>query len=169
MSGRGEEYSQRNKVFLEFRNPFIINMYYTFQTVDKVYFILDFINGGELYTHMIDEGKFSEKKTKFYTAEIAIALKSLHEAGIIYRDLKPNNILIDGTGHIKLIDFGLSKFIKTCRSASASVVGTPNYIAPEILHKDLHTEMIDWWSFGVIIYEMLTGTLPFLDEECKDQ
>lgn len=144
-------------------------MYYAFQTVDKIYFILDFVNGGELYTHMIKEEKFSEAKAKFYAAEIVIALKTLHEAGVIYRDLKPNNILLDKEGHIKLIDFGLSKFIEPNKIPTTSVVGTPNYIAPEILRKNKHTHMIDWWSFGVILYEMISGTLPFLDRTCHSQ
>jgi len=138
-------------------------MYYSFQTVDKIYFILDFVNGGELYSHMVKEVRFSELKAKFYAAEIVIALKTLHEAGIIYRDLKPNNILLDSQGHIKLIDFGLSKFLEPNIEPTTSIVGTPNYIAPEILQKKKHTSMIDWWSFGVMIFEMITGNLPFLD------
>lgn len=140
---------------MKFSNPFVIKMYYSFQTVDKIYFILDFINGGELYTHMIDENKFKEPKARFYAAEIACALRSLHQRGIIYRDLKPNNILIDSQGHLKLIDFGLSKFLEESKELTKSVVGTPNYIAPEVLRKQPHTNMIDWWSFGVIVYEML--------------
>jgi len=135
MSAKRKEFLLKNRIFLEFRNPFVVQMYYAFQTVDKIYFILDFINGGELYTHMVEEVKFQERKTKFYAWEIAIALKALHDEGIIYRDLKPNNILIDSSGHIKLIDFGLSKFIEGTEEGTKSVVGTPNYIAPEILLK----------------------------------
>ncbi|CAI2369862.1 unnamed protein product [Moneuplotes crassus] len=154
------------KIFLQFNNPFIVKMYYAFQTVDKIYFILDFVNGGELYSHMVKESRFSETKTKFYAAEMVIALKTLHEAGVIYRDLKPNNVLLDSQGHIKLIDFGLSKFLEPNKEPTTSVVGTPNYIAPEILVQSEHTHMIDWWSFGVILYEMISGAPPFLDRNC---
>jgi serine/threonine protein kinase len=151
---------------MKFDNPFVVKLYYAFQTVDKIYFILDFINGGELYTHMIDQVKFKEEKARFYASEIAVALKALHEKGIIYRDLKPNNILIDSEGHLKLIDFGLSKITgEDSKSNTKSVVGTPNYIAPEVLLKKVHTNMIDWWSFGIIVFEMLTGHLPFLDNK----
>jgi serine/threonine protein kinase len=154
-------------IFMNINNPFVVKMHYAFQTPDKVYFILDFVNGGELHTHMIQQNRFSEAKTKFYAAEMLVALSSLHKAGIIYRDLKPNNILLDSEGHIKLIDFGLSKFENKGQNPTKSVVGTPNYIAPEVLKKDNHTEMIDWWSYGVIIYEMISGNLPFFDDNVQ--
>jgi serine/threonine protein kinase len=152
------------KIFKDFDSTFVAKMHFAFQTADKIYFILDFVNGGELHTHMIDQEKFSEAKTKFYAAEILVALEALHEAKIIYRDLKPNNILLDKDGHIKLIDFGLSKIEDDSKNPTKSIVGTPNYIAPEVLHRKNHTEMVDWWSYGVIIYEMISGTLPFIDE-----
>lgn len=90
-------------------NPFIVKLHYAFQTPDKLYFVLDFVNGGELFTHLRKEKKFSEKRAKFYAAEIILALECLHENNIIYRDLKPENLLLDRDGHIKLTDFGLSK------------------------------------------------------------
>lgn len=118
---------------------------------------------------MVDQVKFSESKTLFYAAEILVTLRALHKAGILYRDLKPNNILIDHEGHIKLIDFGLSKIAESFNEATKSVVGTPNYIAPEVLKKGVHAETIDFWSLGVIIYEMLTGYLPFLNNETRSK
>lgn len=156
-------------IFMRINNPFVIKMHYAFQTKDKLYFVLDFINGGELYMHMWDAVRFKEPKVKFYAAEILIGLKALHENGVIYRDLKPNNILIDHTGHIKLIDFGLSKIDIGPDNVVKSVVGTPNYIAPEVLRRNQHTVMVDWWSYGVMIYEMITGEIPFLDENCQTQ
>ena len=156
-------------VFRKLDNPFIIKLHYAFQTVDKLYFILDFINGGELYSHMWDQIRFKESKVRFYACEILIGLKAMHDNGIIYRDLKPNNILIDHTGHIKLIDFGLSKIDEGGNYVAKSVVGTPNYIAPEVLRRNQHTFMVDWWSYGVLIYEMTWGEIPFLDENTQWQ
>lgn len=96
-------------IIMNIRHPYIVSLHYSFQTEKKLYFILDFLNGGDLYTHIVTYGKFKEKRARFYTAEMVLALNHLHQNGIVYRDLKPQNIIIDGEGHLKLTDFGLSK------------------------------------------------------------
>lgn len=118
---------------MKITNPFIVKLHYSFQTADKLYFVFDFVNGGDLYTYMVDRDKLEEDIVRFYAAEILVALKALHEEGVIHRDLKPHNIMIDHEGHIKLIDFGLSRIGESSERNANSIVGTPNYIAPEIL------------------------------------
>lgn len=122
---------------------------------------MDFCIGGELFFHLRRAYKFKEEIVLFYAAEIVVAVEYLHEEGILYRDLKPENILICKDGHIKLIDFGLSKIVSG-RNQTFSVVGTPEYLAPEIYSsKDGYDESSDWWNLGALIYEMLTGAAPF--------
>ncbi|XP_054163480.1 ribosomal protein S6 kinase 2 beta-like [Oppia nitens] len=154
-------------ILAEVRHPFIVKLNYAFQTEGKLYLVLDFLRGGDLFTRLNKEVMFTEEDVKFYLAELALALDHLHSLGIIYRDLKPENILLDSTGHISLTDFGLSKESLN-NEKSFSFCGTVEYMAPEIISRKGHTTAVDWWSFGVLMFEMLTGVLPFQGANRKD-
>lgn len=145
--------------------PFIVNMHYAFQTPDKLYMVMDFLNGGELFFHLRKSEKFSEDRIRFYAAEIILALENLHQQGIIYRDLKPENILLDQEGHIRLTDFGLSKegIFRKNQDRTFTICGTPEYLAPEIIRGEGHGEVADWWSLGTLLYEMQVGFPPFMN------
>lgn len=128
---------------------------------------MDFINGGELFFHLQNERRFSNERAKFYTAEICLAIAHLHASGIIYRDLKPENLLIDTAGHIKVTDFGLSKEGLQDNARTRTFCGTPEYLAPEVLEAKAYTKAVDWWSVGTLIFEMLTGLPPFYCEDVQ--
>lgn len=143
-------------------HPFIMKLQFAFQDTNHLYMIMDFINGGELFYHLNQVGKFPEERAKFYTAEIVLALEYLHKEGIVYRDLKPENILIDNEGHVKLTDFGLSKEgLEESDGKTESFVGTTEYLAPEIIKDKSYGYSVDWYSMGLVMYEMLCGSNPF--------
>lgn len=142
-------------------HPFIVNLYYAFQTPKKLYFVLEYCPGGELFFHLSRAGRFSEGRCRFYASELLLAIEYLHRLNIIYRDLKPENVLLDADGHVKLTDFGLSKEGIQDNFSAKSMCGTPEYLAPEILERQGHGKAVDWYSLGALMYEMLTGLPPF--------
>ena len=150
-------------ILQKINHPFIVNLHFAFQTDKKLYMILDYVNGGELFFHLKKEGKFPEQRVRMYAAEIVLALAHLHSFGIVYRDLKPENILLDSEGHICITDFGLSKEIQA-EEGTATFCGTPEYLAPEVLSGKGHGTPVDWWSLGTLIFEMLTGLPPFYSQ-----
>uniref|UniRef100_A0A8C3YQ51 Ribosomal protein S6 kinase n=1 Tax=Catagonus wagneri TaxID=51154 RepID=A0A8C3YQ51_9CETA len=155
-------------ILAEVNHPFIVKLHYAFQTEGKLYLILDFLRGGDLFTRLSKEVMFTEEDVKLYLAELALALDHLHGLGIIYRDLKPENILLDEEGHIKITDFGLSKEAIDHDKRAYSFCGTIEYMAPEVVSRRGHTQSADWWSFGVLMFEMLTGSLPFQGKDRKE-
>ncbi len=155
------EHTQAEREILEsIDHPFLVGLKYAFQTSTKLYMVLPMYNGGELFTILKRERRFSEERTRFYAAEIACGLGHLHKNGIIYRDLKPENLLLDTDGHIGLTDFGLSKRVGPDEK-SQTFCGTPEYLAPEIINDEGHDKNVDWWSFGILVYEMMAGRPPF--------
>uniref|UniRef100_A0A8C9WEZ2 non-specific serine/threonine protein kinase n=1 Tax=Scleropages formosus TaxID=113540 RepID=A0A8C9WEZ2_SCLFO len=146
-------------ILVEVNHPFIVKLHYAFQTEGKLYLILDFLRGGDLFTRLSKEVMFTEEDVKFYLAELALALDHLHSLGIIYRDLKPENILLDEDGHIKLTDFGLSKESIDHENKAYSFCGTVEYMAPEVVNRRGHTHSADWWSYGVLM-RLTLASLP---------
>lgn len=148
-------------------HPFIVGLNMAFQSKNKLFFVLDYCAGGELFFHLGKLGKFAEPRACFYAAEITLAIEYVHNLDVIYRDLKPENVLLDARGHVRLTDFGLSKEgISDSSSGANSFCGTPEYLAPEILNRQGHGRAVDWWSLGALLYEMLTGLPPFY---CRDR
>jgi len=141
---------------------FIVRLHSAFQTAQKLYLVLDYCPGGELFFHLSRAGKFTEDMTRFYAAEVTLALEHLHAHNVVYRDMKPENVLLDGDGHVRLADFGLAKDeVKGQFQGASSLCGTPEYLAPEILSRLGHGKAVDWWGLGMIVYEMLTGLPPW--------
>lgn len=145
--------------------PFIVPLKFSFQSPEKLYLVLAFINGGELFYHLQKEGRFDLSRARFYTAELLCALETLHNLDVIYRDLKPENILLDYQGHIALCDFGLCKLNMKDKDKTDTFCGTPEYLAPELLLGQGYSKVVDWWTLGVLLYEMLTGLPPYYDED----
>jgi len=149
-------------------HPFLVNLNYSFQSPDKLYFIMDYINGGELFFHLQKDKRFTLERTRFYCAEIVLGLEYLHNCGVLYRDLKPENLLLDEDGHICMTDFGISKEgLMSDNDRTATFCGTPEYLAPEVLEGNGYGKAVDWWSFGTLMYEMLTGLPPFYSQDVQ--
>ncbi|GAB0095615.1 Non-specific serine/threonine protein kinase [Sergentomyia squamirostris] len=154
-----------NRVLRTTNHPFLISLKYSFQTADRLCFVMQYVNGGELFFHLSRERVFSEDRTRFYGAEIISALGYLHSQGIIYRDLKLENLLLDKDGHIKIADFGLCKEDITYGRTTKTFCGTPEYLAPEVLEDNDYGRAVDWWGTGVVMYEMICGRLPFYNRD----
>eukprot|EP01061_Rhynchopus_euleeides_P011581 TRINITY_DN21139_c0_g1_i1.p1 TRINITY_DN21139_c0_g1~~TRINITY_DN21139_c0_g1_i1.p1 ORF type:complete len:324 (+),score=110.38 TRINITY_DN21139_c0_g1_i1:150-1121(+) len=148
-------------VLSEVRFPFIVNLHKRFMDDNKLYFLLEYVPGGELFTHHRKAGKFPNDVSKFYAAEVLLSFDYLHSKDIVYRDLKPENILLDLQGHIKIVDFG---FAKKVPERTFTLCGTPEYLAPEIIRSQGHGKAVDWWALGILLYEMLVGNPPYYDE-----
>ncbi len=150
-------------------HPFIVKLFYAIQDTEKIYLILEYVQGGELWQYLANQKMFSETTACFYLAEIALALHHLHtNVGIIYRDLKPENCLLDNYGHLLLTDFGLSKVSNGNNDlVCSSIIGTPEYMAPEILKGEKYSYEVDWWSFGAMGYDLMSGSPPFTGNNHK--
>ncbi|KAK9719637.1 Serine/threonine-protein kinase Sgk2 [Basidiobolus ranarum] len=149
--------AERNVLKQNASHPFLVGLHYAFQTPDRLCFCIDYINGGELFYHLQHMPRFSEDRARFYVAEITSALEHLHSMSIIYRDLKPENCLLDGQGHIRLVDFGLAKQILGDDGTTSTFCGTPEYLAPEVLQHRSYDKTVDWYCLGAVLYEMLSG------------
>uniref|UniRef100_A0A672PRY2 Protein kinase C iota type n=1 Tax=Sinocyclocheilus grahami TaxID=75366 RepID=A0A672PRY2_SINGR len=142
-------------------HPFLVGLHSCFQTLSRLFFVIEYVNGGDLMFHMQRQRKLPEEHARFYSAEISLALNYLHERGIIYRDLKLDNVLLESEGHIKLTDYGMCKEGLRPGDTTSTFCGTPNYIAPEILRGEDYGFSVDWWALGVLMFEMMAGRSPF--------
>ncbi|KAJ1930902.1 Serine/threonine kinase, partial [Linderina macrospora] len=147
------------------RHPFLIGLHSCFQTSGQIFFAMEYISGGDLMMHVQKLGSFGERRAKFFACEILLALAYFHDAGIIYRDLKLDNIMLDHEGHIKIADYGLCKENMGYGQTTMTFCGTPEFMAPEIVLEQRYGRAVDWWAFGVLIYEMILGTSPFHGED----
>lgn len=143
------------------QHPFIVDLYATFSDPFNVYMLLSYVPGGELFSHLRRAGRFTPDVTRFYLAGIVLALRYLHGYNIIYRDLKPENLLLDHRGYLRIADFGFSKIVD---DRTWTLCGTPEYLAPEIIQSSGHGKAVDWWACGILTYEMLVGYPPFFDD-----
>jgi serine/threonine protein kinase len=156
-----EHVNSERAILAQLKHPFIVRLFRSFQDDRNLYMVLDYIQGGELFSHLRRAGRFSDDVARFYAAEILSAIEFMHSFNIIYRDLKPENLLIDSNGHIKITDFGFAKVVE---DRTWTLCGTPEYLAPEIIQSKGHGKSADWWAFGILIFEMLAGYPPFFDD-----
>ncbi|CEH15148.1 serine threonine kinase [Ceraceosorus bombacis] len=147
-------------ILSQVNHPFVVNLFCTFQDSKNCYMLMEYVIGGEIFSHLRRAGKFSPDVTRFYIATLVLAIDHLHQQKIIYRDLKPENLLLDSRGYTKITDFG---FAKRVDGRTWTLCGTPEYLAPEIIESKGHSAAVDWWALGILMYEMLAGFPPFFD------
>ncbi|XP_013774735.1 protein kinase DC2-like [Limulus polyphemus] len=156
------EHVKNEKTILhQVTHPFIIDMIWSTHDDSSLYMLFEYVCGGELFTYLRNAGRFNGTIGTFYAAEIVLALEYLHKHQIVYRDLKPENLLLDRDGHLKITDFG---FAKKLTDRTWTLCGTPEYLAPETIMNKGHNKAVDWWALGILIYEMLAGYPPFFDD-----
>lgn len=155
-----EHVNSERYILARVKHPFVVDLYATFQDDLNIYMLMSYVPGGELFTHLRRAGRFTPDVTRFYLATIILALKFLHSYNIVYRDLKPENLLLDSRGYLRLTDFG---FAKRVDDRTFTLCGTPEYLAPEIIQSEGHGKAADWWACGILCYEMLVGYPPFYD------
>jgi len=143
-------------------HPFIVTLAGTFQDPRYLYMVLEYVVGGEFFTHLRNAQRLDNNNAKFYAAQVSLIFEYLHSQDFIYRDLKPENLLLDKMGYIKITDFG---FAKRVAFKTYTLCGTPEYIAPEVLLNKGHGKGVDWWTLGILMYEMLVGQPPFVDDD----
>eukprot|EP00002_Diphylleia_rotans_P035952 TRINITY_DN7883_c0_g1_i1.p1 TRINITY_DN7883_c0_g1~~TRINITY_DN7883_c0_g1_i1.p1 ORF type:complete len:452 (+),score=91.06 TRINITY_DN7883_c0_g1_i1:185-1540(+) len=163
-----EHVMSEQQVMKQIDHTFIVGLKYSFQTEGKLYMVMDYINGGELFYHLRREGRFTEERSRFYAAEIILAIGYLHKLDLIYRDLKPENILLDMHGHVCITDFGLAKTNMGPGQLTYTFCGTAEYLAPEILDSEGYSKSVDWWSVGILLYEMIVGETPFVNSNHQE-
>jgi len=162
-----EHTKAERKILQTLQHPFLMTLRYAFQSKEKLYLVLDYFQGGELFFHLKEQRRFDEEVARLYVAEIAMAFGHLHASGVIYRDLKPENILLDDNGHVCLTDFGLAKELEETEKTQ-TFCGTPEYLAPEIIQGLGHDKAVDWWSLGILLYELTVGIPPFYSQNVNE-
>merc|ERR1719450_539753 len=156
------------RILARLRHPFVVSLHWAFQTSSHLFLVLDFCGGGELFFHMLKRGRFEETDARFYFCEILLGLEYLHSQQVLYRDLKPENCLLDSQGHIRLTDFGLSKDALTQSALFTSFVGTAGYLSPEMVARQGHGFPLDYYCLGCLLYCLLTGSLPHYEGDYKE-
>jgi len=156
-----EHVKNEKNILSQVEHPFIVAMVWSHKDATSLYMLFTFVCGGELFSYLRSAGKFSYSTSFFYAAEIVSALEYLHSLSIIYRDMKPENLMVDREGHLRMTDFGFAKKIS---DRTWTLCGTPEYLAPEIIQSKGHNKAVDWWALGILVYEMLAGFPPFFDD-----
>jgi len=156
-----EHVKNEKNILKEINHPFLVDLAWNSKDKSFLYMLFPYVSGGELFSYLRSAGRFNSSTTFFYSAEIVSALDYLHSLSVVYRDLKPENLLLDRDGHLKITDFGFAKRIS---DRTWTLCGTPEYLAPEIIQSKGHNRAVDWWALGILVYEMLAGYPPFFDD-----